>query len=875
VTRPPSIAESLLRRVLPSDAAGRSVLGDLMEEYQRRADRNVGAARRWYWREALAVVAHRVRNWFTETAPAERLYEQSGKGDGMLKRIWSDLRFGTRTLRRTPGFTAVAAVTLALGIGANTMIFSVVNSVLLNPLPYHDSNRLVGIWHTAPGLGYDQFGISPGIFLQYVEQNDVFEKAAIFTSTQGNLTGDGDPERLPGAIVSRSLLEVLGVPPAHGRNFVEEEDLPDGPHAVIVSYGLWSRRYGSDPNLIGQSIRLNGEAYPVVGIMPEGFSFPDPEAEFWLPAALDPVEAPAGAFSWNAIARLKPGIDAELAQARFVPLVSRLKETYADESQFVGFLEAGQFAALVHSFKEEVVGDLQRPLWILLGTVGFVLLIACANVANLFLVRAEGRSRESAVRTALGARRWVLARQYLSEAVLLAGVGGLLGLGFAQIGVSALVSAAPANLPRIDEVVIDASVLVFTFAATLVSALLFGMAPALKQVSPALLSSLIQSGARTSAGRERQLVRNALVVAQTALALILLIGSGLLVKSFWEIRNVNPGFDAQDVLTFRLTLPGAEYSEATQVASFHQQLLDRLSGLPGVEAVGGTDNLPLAGSKSGTAFLIEDQPVLEGELPPIIWYTATAPGYFETMKIPMVAGRGFDRSDNESRLGTVVVSAPLAERMWPGEDAIGKRLKFASDSAPWLTVIGIAGGTRDLGLREDPIELIYHPMVGPRGDDGWTTNSLTYTVRAQNTLALLPTIRSRIAELDATLPIAAIEPMEQIVARSVARLSFTMLALVVAAVMALLLGAIGLYGVLSYVVSQRTHEIGVRLALGADPNRVALTRFLQTLLFATPALDPVAFGATSALLLMVGLMASYIPALRASSVDPMRSLRMD
>jgi putative ABC transport system permease protein len=818
----------------------------------------------------------------------------------MLKRIWADLRFGIRTLRRTPGFTLVAAVTLALGIGANTTIFSVVDGVLLNPLPYHDSNRLVGVWHTAPGLGYDQFGISPGFYFQYLEQNDVFEQMAVFTTNQVNLTGDGDPERVPVAVVSRSLIDVLGVPPARGRNFVEEEDLPDGPDAVVVSYGMWIRRYGADPDLVGKSIRLNGEAYSVVGIMPEGFAFPTPETQLWLPAALDPVEAPPGAFSWNSIARLKPGVEPAQAQERLVPLVSRLKETYADVPQLVGFLEAGQFAPLVHTYKEEVVGDLERPLWILLGTVGFVLLIACANVANLFLVRAESRSRESAVRTALGAGRWVLARQYLSEAVLLAAAGGLLGLALARVGVSVLVRIAPDNLPRIHEVTIDASVLAFTVGVTFVSALLFGMAPALKRVSPALLGSLIQSGARTSAGRERQLMRNALVVAQTALALILLIGSGLLVRSFWEIRNVNPGFDPRDVLTFRLSLPQSEYSEAIQVAAFHQQLIDRIAGLPGVESVGGIERLPMSESRAGTAFVIEDQQLEENELPPIIWYTAAAPGYFETMKIPMRAGRSFDRSDHESQLGTVIVSAPLAEHMWPGESAIGKRLGFAGDSTTeWLTVVGVAGSTRDHGLREDPIELIYHPMVGPGGNDDWTTNSLTYTVRAENARALLPTIRSRISELDSSLPIASIEMMESVVARSVVRLSFTMLALVVAAVMALLLGAIGLYGVLSYVVSQRTHEIGVRLALGADPGRVrgmvvwqgarialaglvvgvagaiALTRFLQTLLFATPALDPVAFGATSALLLVVGLAASYIPAQRASSVDPMRSLRMD
>jgi predicted permease len=889
----------LLGGVLPGDDAGHSVLGDLREEFGRRAGSAGVTARLWYWREALAIAAHHTKNRLSPVeSPKGRAGKRRRKGDGPMRKIWADLRFGTRTLSRTPGFTTIAAITLALGIGANTAIFSVVDSVLLNPLPYPDADRIVGIWHGAPGLGYDEFGISPGIYIQYLEDNDVFESIAIYRSSQFNLTDDGDPERITGAIVSRGTVEALKIAPVLGRNFVNEEDLPDGPQAVIIGHELWTRRFAADPGLVGRSIQLNGESYEVVGILPEGIAFPQDETSIWIPARIDPARAQPGTFGWNSIARLEAGVSIGQAQAQLASFVAQMPETYADIPQLVAFLEQGQFRVSVHSLKEDVVSDVQRPLWILLGTVGFVLLIACANVANLFLVRAEGRRRESAVRAALGADRWVLARQYLSESVLLATLGGLLGLLLAWVGVTALIRIAPSNLPRLDELGIDGSVLGFTACITLLSALLFGLAPALKRVSPAMVGSLIQSGTRSSTGRDRRIARNALVVMQTAMALVLLIGSGLLVRSFWQIRNINPGFDARDILTFRISLANAEYPEPNQVAAFHQQLLERIRGLPGVVAAGAVEALPLGEYRRGTAFYVEDRPTAETELPPIFWFSAATPGYFETMRIPLRTGRTFDRRDHESELGNLIVSAALAERLWPGEDPLGKRLRFASDSTPWMTIVGIAESVRGHGLRQDPLEMIYYPMVGPRADD-WDARSLTYAVRAQNPLSLVPAVRAATAELDANLPIAQVESMERILARSEARLSFTMQALAIAAAMALILGAIGLYGVLSYVVSQRTQEIGVRLALGAEPGTVqkmvvlqgtriasagivigvagavGLTRFLQGLLYDTEPLDPVAFVATSALLLCVGLLASYVPARRASLVDPMKSLRMD
>ncbi len=816
-----------------------------------------------------------------------------------MRQLFADLRFGVRTLRRSPGFTLVAAITLALGVGANTAIFSVVDSVLLNPLPYPESDRVVGIWHHAPGLGYDQFGISPGVYFQYLEQNDVFENMALYQGAQRNLTGDGDPERISGARVTSSLFDVLRVPPALGRAFVEEEDYPDVPRTVILSHALWSRRYGSDPTMVGKSVQLTGESVVVIGIMPGGFAFPDETTQFWLSLAMGEERNNPGSFGWNSIARMKVGVSVERAQAQADQLSLRLRETYADATQLAAFFEAGNFTAIIATLKDNMVSELSNSLWILLGTVGFVLLIACANVANLTLVRSEAQRRETAVRTALGADQWILARQRLSESVLLAVVGGAIGLFLAWAGIVSMARVAPASIPRLDEIGIDGTVLAFTGAATVLSAVLFGLVPALKRVSPTILGSLIQSGARSSAGRERQITRSTLVVAQTALALVLLVGSGLMVRSFWEIKNVDPGFVAEDVLTFRLSLPTSEYPSPQEVAGFHQQALDRLSALPGVRGVGAIEHLPLGGAVHYTGFEIEDQPTPEHGLPPMLFFTAATPGYFEAMQIPLLSGRTFDPRDHEAETGSVVVSAALADRLWQGESPLGKRIRLSFASDGWLTIVGVVGSVRNRGLDTGLMEVVYGPVVVVAGSGARFGRSLVYTVRAQNPTNLVPAIRSVIWGLDATLPIAGIELMERIVARSVAQLSFTMLALVVAAAMALVLGTVGLYGVLSYLVSQRTQEIGVRLALGAQPGLVrrmivlqgvrlagagivigavgaaGLTRFMQSILFETEALDALAFGATSVLLLVVGLLASYIPARRASAVDPMKSLRMD
>ena len=623
-----------------------------------------------------------------------------------------------------------------------------------------------------------------------------------------------------------------------------------------------------------------------------------------MPLAIDPATASPGSFLFQSIGRLKKGAELDQVRARMAQVVQRLRDDSAAQASkggtsFVQFLDEGKYAPRLLFYKEQVVGDLRRPLWILLGTVGFVLLIACANVANLFLVRAEARQREIAVRSALGASRSALVRHFLAEGAVLAVLGGLAGLTLAWVGVPVLLSLAPDNLPRMDGVGMDAGVLGFTAGITGLAVLLFGLMPVFRYASPRLLATLKQGG-RGTAGADRHALRNLLVIAQTGMALVLLVGSGLLVRSFWEIRSIDPGFVAEDVLTFRLSLPGGKYDTPFAQAGFHARLMERLAALPGVESVGSARDIPLQGGASGTAFDVEEFPSEAGTLPPILWNTFTAAGFFETMKIPLMARRTFESRDHEEGSDAIVVSQALVERFWGdgNADVIGKRIRFTGDTLNgWLTIAGVVGSVRDRGLREDPSEMIYLPIVGPQGNDGWGASSLSYTIRGRGVESLGPLVRAQVWELDSDLPLTTMTTMEELVSNDLVRLSFTMLTLAISAGIALILGAVGLYGVLSYVVSQRTQEIGVRIALGAPVGSirkmvvmqgvrlaaiglglgllasVGLTRVLQGLLYGTEALDPLTFGGTSALLMAVVFLASYLPARRASNVDPVQSMK--
>jgi putative ABC transport system permease protein len=806
------------------------------------------------------------------------------------------LRYAVKGLARSPQFTLAAVITLALAIGTNAAVFSVVQGVLLKPLRFHDADRLVVLRHTAPGLGYENIGISPGLYMLYVDDNDVFVSSGIYTDANVNMTGDdGPPSRLQAALTSRDVFETLGVMPAAGRTFDAAEDAPGGPRVTILSHGLWQERFGGNRSIVGRTVRIDGEAREVVGIMPPDFEFPSRDTRVWLPLGLPEARDDYGNFSFQVVARLRDGASAEQAQARLVPLLARLRGELEDVGGFRRFIDAGRLAPLVQPMKERVVRDVGRALWILLGTVGFVFLIACANVTNLFLVRAEARQKEMAVRAALGSGRRGLIGHYAAEAALIAAAGGMIGLGIAWAALRALLAIAPPNIPRLHEVAIDPVVVLFTAGATALAAVLLGLLPAVRLTAPDLLATVSRSSRGGSAGRERNRVRQALVVAQTALALVLLVGSGLMVRSFQNMRALEAGFDSHDAITFRLSLPGSTYPDAATIAQFHEQLLDRLRALPGVEGVGASSHAPLTNCCTGTAHIIEEFPVDEEAMPPMFWYSAVTPGYFETMRIPLIAGRTFEPADGRNGRSYIVVSQELARTVWPDADPVGKRIRLASDST-WYTIAGVVGSVRDQALEREPSQMVYYPATA--GVAGHARN-MTYVIRTRQPDALAPVARAEVWSIDPNLPIAASATYDRIVADSMVRLSFTMLALVAAAFIALVLGAIGLYGVISYIVTQRTNEIGIRLALGAQPAEVrrmvvlqgarltalglvvgfagalALTRLMQGMLFGTEPTDPVTFVVVTSVLAAIALLATFVPANRASRIDPAASLRAE
>jgi predicted permease len=814
-------------------------------------------------------------------------------------RLLDDLREAARSLRKQPRFLIIASLTLALGIGAVTSIFSVVNGVLFKPLPHPHAERLANIWSTAPAIGYDQFPLSPDLFLFYRKHNTVFEDMALFQGRRANLTESGLPEVVEARVTTHSYFATLGAGLSRGRAYTAEEDKLDAPRVVVLSHRLWTRRYGADPSLVGRTVRVDGQPTEVVGIAPQWLDERG-SPELWLPARFNPADPPTGNFGWNAVGRLKPGVRPDQAEAHLEPLVRRAMTEYIQSQTYRAFLTDGRYRPIVHSMKEDVIGSVREPLWILLGTVGMVLLVACGNVANLCLIRAESRQREIAIRTALGGSRGLLIRKLLAEAFLLSAVGTTLGVLFSAVALPMLLRLAPDTIPRLDRVQMDATVLLFAVGAAILSALLFGLVPAIRYTRPDVLAALRHGGRSATDHPSRQRGRQLLVVAQTAMALMLLVGSGLLARSFARLMGADQGFVANNVLTFRVALPETTYPKPAEVARFAQQLVDRLSQLPGVESAGATTDLPIAASTSGTAFEFDGHSVEAGRVPPIVHYSTVTPGYFKTLRIPLVRGADFDSSDLREDVRAVIVNKAAAARYWPGQDAIGKRLRtFSSEanpSRPWHVVKGIVGDVRHEGLREAPRPLVYFPL---NPTEERAPRAFSYAVRGAGAGALADAARQAVWAFNADLPIASMQTMDEVVERSVVQFTFTMLTLGIAAAIALLLGAVGLYGVLSYAVSLRTREIGVRIALGAPPSRVrrevmanaaiitaiglvvgalgaaGLTRFLRGLLYETQPLDLATFAGMSALLFVVGLLASYLPARKAAAVSPMEAMRTD
>ncbi len=815
----------------------------------------------------------------------------------------SQLRHAFRRLLKTPVFTAIALGTLALGIGANTTIFSVVQGVLIRPLPYPEPDQLVMLWHTAPGIDIEEFEQSNTTYTLYRERNQSFVDVGITNEFALNLTGDGNPARVDAASASSSVFRVLEANAILGRLFTPDDDEWGEPNSVILGEKLWRSRYGADPGVLGQTMQLSGRTYEIVGVLPAGFNYPSEDAQLWLQFKIDPASLGQADFSFESVARLKPGVTLEAAQADLNRMLATLPDAYPGQITH-GLMKDAQMSAFVEPLTEAIVGDIRQALWILLGTVGFVLLIATANVANLFLVRAEARQKEIAVRTALGASRSEIVTQYLSESTLLGVMGGLVGLGLAAVGTKILVAATPFDIPRLSEAGINGTVLLYALGLSLLAGLFFGAVPILKYGTPNLTNALKEGGRANSAGRETHRTRNLLVVSQVALALILLVGSGLLARSYWELKNVEPGFTTENVLTFRLALPSSVYPEDTDVAAFYRELLERLTALPGVVSGGTINSFTMTGNNSNQGAIAEDHPPVQDELPSLVRSKWVGPGYFQAAGVPIQEGRAIDRSDLDNRTGAVVVSESYAQQEWPNESAIGKRIANGinmDQRTSWYTIVGVALDVRDDGLAEEPPTIVYWPQVAAdTGEQGWRRGTQTVVLRTSvDPASVMPAARQEVWAMDAQLPIANVRTASEIVKADTARNAFTMLLLGISALVALVLGTVGIYGVISYMVSQRTREIGVRMALGAEVRDVSmmvisqgtkialvgvavglagaygLTRLMTSLLFGITATDPLTFGAVSVLLMVVAVAACFFPARRAARVEPVQALHYE
>ena len=796
-----------------------------------------------------------------------------------------DLRYGLQTLRRAPGFTTVALVTLALGIGANTAIFSVVDAVLLRPLPYEDPDRLVWLWDTQPQLSTAPSSLPD--FIDWKDQNQSFEYLAAYQSGNMFFGDDSGTQDTAVGLVTPDLFSLFRVKPLLGRTFTEEETQPGRFRVAVLSHSMWQRRFGSDPHVLGRTMDLSGAAYTIIGVIPAGFNFPN-ETQLWRPLPIDTKQLDRGPHYLSVVGRLKPGVTLAQAQAEMSTLASRLAHQYPE-------VIAGHGIKL-DLLRDVLVGDIGPALFVLLGAVGFVLLIACANVTNLQLARAGARRKEIAVRTALGANRARIVRQLLTENVLLAALGGAAGLLVAVWGVDSLIALSPGAIPRVGEIGIDARVTSFTLLISLLTGILSGLAPAL-QVSRRDLTDPLKESGRTTAGVARNRLRSLLVVSEIAMSLVLLIGAGLMIKSFARLSRVDPGFNPAKVVTMGVTLLRSKYPEDSRVAAFYSQILERVAAVPGVKSAGAITELPLSGSNTSDNFTIEGRPAVTKVEQPLTECRTVTPHYFESMDIPLLKGRDFAETDTKQSPNVVVINEAFAHRHFAREDPLGHRIRLQGQARDPLVIVGVVGNVRDLGLDAQATPEIYLPYLQDPLNETYA-RSMTIVVRTKSDPASMAgTLRAELSSLDKTLPVYALKPMTDYLRDSLSRRRFNMVLLGVFAAVALLLAAVGIYGVISYSVAQRTHEIGVRVAIGAQAQDVlklvighamfmtmlgislglaaalALTRMMQSLLFEVSATDPLTFGLIAALLTGVALAACFVPARRAVKVDPVVALR--
>jgi putative ABC transport system permease protein len=902
----------LLLRLCP--ARVRREDGAAMEEMfaHRLEDARASGRRARLWRrEILGLLALAVSERWRGDAAAAVANDNLRKA-GRMDRMSQEFRHAARRLLRSPAFTLTAVATLALAIGANSAIFAIVQHVVLNPLPYPESSRLIELDHGSVGLRVSSgLGTTAGLYFHYTQRSRSLDGAALYRTVDRTLSGDGEPERIRVTRVTTSLAPVLRVSPAAGRWFTDQEGAPGAAPVAVLSHRLWVRRFSSNPAIIGRSLALDGVATEIVGIMPASFAFPEPNVDAWL---AEPLARSMGFGLWNysGVARLRDSVTLDAARAELTNLIADVPAAFPGDATALGNVET-KLTFSGRTLMDATVGGIRRALWILLAAVGVVLVVACANVTNLFLVRSEARQREVAVRRALGATRFGIARFFLTESVLLSIAGGAVGLLIAAGALRLLLAFGPATLPRLHEIRLDLVTLSFTAGLSLFAALACGALPLWR--SSQLAASLHEIGRSITASRGRHRVRHVLMGAQVALALVLLVASGLMVRSLHNLRAMNPGFDASSTLTFRIGLPNRDYTNVGAAVATHHAILDRLSALPGVTRASATSCLPLAGGCSGNTVLIEGRTLPPGTTPPIALFRAVAGGYFETMGMRVLRGRGIDRADVDRAEPVVVINDTIAKKYFPGEDPIGRRL--ASNRPParlgqpapvvWQTIVGVVADTPVRALAEPtPLPQLFMPMSIASGPGmgalaiGPDAAVMSYVVRtAIKPASLLPSIRQVIDDVDTNLALAQIKTLQDILDGAAAQMAFTMVLLTIAAAVTLLLGAIGVYGVMSYVVSQRTGEIGVRLALGAEPGNVAGmiarqgglvalagaavglgvafagTRLIGSLLYDVSPRDPGVFAATAMLLVAVALAACWLPARRASRLSPMEALRTE
>ena len=897
---------AFLSRALPRSyreaylAASLTDLEDMLREADRFQGQSVvGTA----LRACFDLIWRIPGEWWASYRPVAALdghgsYDRSpGRGERVMNVI-RELRQAMRALLKRPGFSIVAVLTLALGIGANVAIFSIVNGILLRPLAYEDSDRIVEYRHHAPGLNLPDLMNSEGVIAFYSEHADFYEATAVYDRGSGNLAGGDEAARVQTAGASPDLFSVLRVQPFMGRPFNEEDAGPESARVAILSFNTWKARFGSDPTILGRMLELDGEAIEVIGVMPSGFAFPDAEVELYTALYVNP-DGPFGSFGMQTVSRLASGVSVESAQTRSTELLTRIPESFPDLQS--SFLEAAAFAVSVETLRDRLVVDIEATLWIILGTVAFVLLIACANVANLFLVRAESRQKEMAVRAAMGAGRRSVAASFLSESLLLGVAGGMVGIVLASGGVRLLLSVG--DLPRSSEVSVDTSSLLLAALLSVVAGLAFGAIP-MTRYAGSRFAGILRDGSRgNTGGRERHRARNLLVAAQLALGLVLLVGSGLMLRSFAHLRALDLGIEPDGVLTMGLNLNQGADPEAA--ARYFQDAADRVAALPGVAMVGITTNLPLAsGGSNGGSFYIQSKPRAEDALPPVAMFRAVGPSYFASLGIPVLDGRDVERRDWEEARPVVWVNKEFETTYLDG-DAIGEHIKWSGadgDEDGWAEVVGVVGDVREFGLKDEDLRPNAYLPLRVTEAANIEIESAFLTIKAASGVeptSLLAGARAAVRELDAQVPITATRTMEEIVAEAMESTSITMTILGVATAMALFLGAIGLAGVISYVVGQRTREIGVRVALGARSTDVSgmvmrqsmvvtgagavlglvgalgLTRLMEAVLFEVSATDPATFVIAPVVLVSVSLLATWLPARRAARVNPMEALRAE